>query len=172
MSRNALVPGNDEQTFTRLMDTYSSLLLGLCIIILRDYHLAQDVVQETFLRAWRNLPLSPEKEKPWLVRVAVNLCRDQQRSRWMRHNDRRVTPEELNIPVLPEENEVIREVKRLPAKEREVIVMHYWGNLSAQEIADALRIGRASVYRRLESAKKKLRLELDETDMKGETAHD
>lgn len=166
MSRNALVPGKaDEQAFTRLMDTYSNLLTGLCIIILRDYHLAQDVVQETFLRAWRNGPLPPEKEKPWLVRVAVNLCRDQQRSRWMRHTDRRVTPEEMVIPVLPEENDVIREVKRLPQKEREVIVMHYWGNLSATEIADALRIGRASVYRRLESAKKILRIELDEKEV-------
>lgn len=172
MRRNALVPGNDEQAFTRLMDTYSNLLMGLCVILLRDYHLAQDVVQETFLRAWRNLPLPPEKEKPWLVRVAVNLCRDQQRSRWMRHIDRRITPEDVDIPVLPQENDVIREVKRLPTKEREVVVMHYWGNLSAQEIADALRIGRASVYRRLEKAKRLLRIELQDFETEGDAAHD
>lgn len=167
MDRSALVPGSaDEQNLIRLMDTYSHLLLGLCIIILRDYHLAQDVVQETFLRAWKHGRLREDTEKAWLVRVAVNLCRDQHRSRWMRHLDRSVTPEELVIPVLPEENDVIREVKRLPRQEREVVVMHYWGNLSAAEIADALRIGRASVYRRLEKAKAHLRIELTESDRK------
>lgn len=174
MARNALVPGSaEEQNLIRMMSDYSHLLMGLCTIILRDYHLAQDVVQETFLRAWRKGPLQAATEKSWLVRVAVNLCRDQQRSRWMRHLDRRVTPEDVIIPVLPEENDVIREVQRLPMKEREVIVMHYWGNLSAQEIADALHIGRASVYRRLESAKKRLRLELQENnDEGGRTNHD
>ena len=172
MDRNALVPGTaDEQNLIRLMDTYSHLLLGLCIIILRDYHLAQDVVQETFLRAWKHGQLREDTEKAWLVRVAVNLCRDLHRSRWMRHHDRRVTPEDIVIPVLPAENDVIREVQRLPMKEREVIVMHYWGNLSAQEIADALHTSRASVYRRLESAKKSLRLELDPNNNERRSDH-
>ncbi len=170
MSRNALVPGSaKEEQFIRLVDTYSHLLTGLCVVLLKDWHLAQDVVQETFLRAWRYGKLIPGQEKPWLVRVAVNLCRDQQRRGWMRRIDRTVTPEELTIPVPFPDNDVIREVYKLPQKEREVIVMHFWGNLSAAEIADALHIGRASVYRRMESAKKKLRLELTE---KGESAHD
>lgn len=163
MSRNALVPGSaQEQNFIRMVNTYSKLLTGLCVVSLRDYHLAQDVVQETFLRAWRKGDLCPETEKAWLVRVAVNLCRDQQRSRWRKYIDRSVTPADIDVPVLPEENDVIRQVQQLPLKEREVIVMHFWGNLSAAEIADALHIGRASVYRRMESAKRKLRIELDE----------
>ena len=173
MSRNALVPGSaEEQEFIRLVDTYSRLLMGLCVVSLRDHHLAQDVVQETFLRAWRKGPLRCDTEKAWLTRVAMNLCRDQQRSRWMRHTDRSVTPEELVIPVMPEDNDIIREVYKLPAKEREAVVMHYWGNLSAQEIASALRTSRAAVYRTLEKAKQHLRLQLDETDQKGDAAHD
>ncbi len=166
MSRNALVPGSaDETEFIRMVNTYSHLLTGLCTIILRDVHLAQDVVQETFLRAWRSGPLREETAKSWLIRVAVNLCRDQLRSRWMRHVDRSITPEEMNIPVLPEENDVILQVKQLPLEEREVIVMHYWGNLSAVEIAETLHISRAAVYRRLEKAKKHLRLELEEKEV-------
>ncbi len=166
MSRNALVPGSaDETEFIRMVNTYSHLLTGLCAIILRDVHLAQDVVQETFLRAWRSGPLREETAKSWLIRVAVNLCRDQLRSRWMRHVDRSITPEEMNLPVLPEENDVILQVKQLPLEEREVIVMYYWGNLSAVEIAEALHISRAAVYRRLEKAKKHLRLELEEKEV-------
>ena len=45
------MPSRSEQDFIRLVDQYSRLLTGLCVISLRDMHLAQDVVQETFLRA-------------------------------------------------------------------------------------------------------------------------
>ena len=165
MSRNALVPGNaDEQAFIRMVNTYSHLLTGLCTIILRDVHLAQDVVQETFLRAWRHGVLREDTAKAWLVRVAVNLCHDVHRSRWMRHIDRRVTPEDVDIPVLPQDNDVLLQVKQLPLQEREVIVMQYWGNLSAAEMAEALHISRAAVYRRLDKAKHRLRIELEEKE--------
>ncbi len=170
MSRNALVPGSaEEEQFIRMVDTHSHLLTGLCVVLLKDYHLAQDVVQETFLRAWKHGRLISGQEKPWLIRVAVNLCRDQHRSRWMRHIDRSITPEELPIPVTLPDNDVIREVYKLPQEEREVTVMHFWGNLSAAEIAGALHISRAAVYRRMESAKRILKLELTE---EGDSAHD
>ena len=161
-----------EQDFIRLMDTYSRLLTGLCVISLRDVHLAQDVVQETFLRAWRKGPLRPDTEKAWLTRVAMNLCRDQLRRGWMRRIDRSIPFDELVIPVAPEDNDVLREVYALPPRERQVIVMHYWGSLSVQEIAAALRISRASVYRTMDKAKAHLRMQLSETDEKGDAAHD
>ena len=163
---------SSEQEFIRLMDTYSRLLTGLCVVTLRDVHLAQDVVQETFLRAWRKGPLRPDTEKAWLTRVAMNLCRDQQRRGWMRRIDRSIPFEELVIPVEPQDNDVIREVYALPPKERQIIVMHYWGNLSVQEIAAALRISRASVYRTMDKARQHLRIQLSETDEKGDAAHD
>lgn len=166
------MPSRSEQDFIRLVDQYSRLLTGLCVISLRDMHLAQDVVQETFLRAWRKWPLRPDTEKAWLVRVSMNLCQDQQRRSWIRRIDRSIPFDDLIIPVEPVNNDVIREVYALPPKEREVIVMHYWGNLSAQEIAAALRISRASVYRIMDKAKQHLRIQLDDTEPKGDAAHD
>ena len=102
----------------------------------------------------------------------MNLCRDQQRRSWIRRIDRSVPLDDLVIPVESVNNDVIREVYALPPKEREVIVMHYWGNLSAQEIAAALRISRAPVYRIMDKAKQHLRIQLDDTEPKGDAAHD
>lgn len=50
---------------------------------------------------------------------------------------------------------------RLPLKEREVVMLHYWNNLGAEEIASALHINRATVYRRLESARKRLKITME-----------
>ena len=152
-----------EQEMLRLMAEYGPSLVGMCTLLLKDAHLAQDVVQETFIRAWRKGRLRQETEKAWLTRVAVNLCRDVYRSRWFRHVDRRITPEELPIPAdVPQpDSDLLDRVHRLPAREREVIVMHYWNDLSPEDIAQTLGVDRATVFRRLSRGRKRLRIELE-----------
>ena len=152
-----------EQEMLRLMDAYGPSLVGMCTLLLKDAHLAQDVVQETFIRAWRQGKLRQETEKAWLTRVAVNLCRDEYRSRWFRHVDRRITPEELPIPAdaPAEDSGLLDRVSLLPMKEREVIVMHYWNDMSPEEIAKLLNVDRATVFRRLARGRKRLKLELE-----------
>ena len=153
----------DEREMLRLMADYGTCLTGMCTLLLGDAHLAQDVAQETFIRAWKQGSLRQETEKAWLTRVAVNLCRDEQRSRWFRHVDRRVTPEELPIPAdAPQaDSDLLDRVHRLPAREREAIVMHYWNDLSPEDIAATLNIDRATVFRRLARGRKRLKLELE-----------
>ena len=164
MACNVPVPGmSDEQEMLRLMNEHGAHLIGMCTLLLHDAFLAQDVVQETFLRAWRKGRLIRETERAWLTRVAVNLCRDEQRSRWFRHVDRRFTPEELPIPAdAPDaDSDLLDSVHRLPAREREVIVMHYWNDMSPEEIAGMLHISRATVFRRLARGRKRLKIELE-----------
>lgn len=164
MARNALLPGvADEREMLRLMGEYGPSLVGMCTLLLRDAYLAQDVVQETFIRAWQKGKLRHETEKAWLSRVAVNLCRDEYRSRWFRHVDRRITPEELSIPAdAPKlDSGLLESVHRLPAREREVIVMHYWNDMSPEDIASTLGIDRATVFRRLARGRNKLKIELE-----------
>lgn len=154
--------GMTEDQLDKLVRDYSGMLLGVCSLLLGDRHLAQDMVQETFLRAWKTCDLQRNSEKSWLIRVAVNLCHDVHRSRWWRHTDRRITPEQLSMPAPSSPDpEIISLVKQLPMKEKEVILLHFWQGLPAEEIAAALGITRSAVYRRLDKAKKHLRLELE-----------
>ena len=153
----------DNQALLRLMQQYGAHVVGLCTLLLKDAHLAQDVAQETFIRAWQQGNLRQETEKAWLTRVAVNLCRDEQRSRWFRHVDRRITPEELPLQAdAPDtDSDLLDSIHRLPAREREVIVMHYWNDMSPEDIAKILNIDRATVFRRLARGRKRLKLELE-----------
>ena len=153
----------DNQALLLMMQQYGAHVVGLCTLLLKDAHLAQDVAQETFIRAWKQGNLRQETEKAWLTRVAVNLCRDEQRSRWFRHVDRRITPEDLPIPAdaPAEDSGLLDRVSLLPLKEREVIVMHYWNDMSPEDIAKLLNIDRATVFRRLARGRKRLKLELE-----------
>ena len=153
----------DNHELLQMMQQYGAHVVGLCTLLLKDAHLAQDVAQETFIRAWKQGNLRQETEKAWLTRVAVNLCRDEQRSRWFRHVDRRITPEELPLQAdAPDaDSDLLDSVHRLPAREREVIVMHYWNDMSPEEIASALHIDRATVFRRLSRGRKRLKIELE-----------
>lgn len=163
MQSEVLVPGiTEEEKLIRLIESYSSTLLGMCTLILNDRDQAQDIVQETFIRAWNHRQTQHESEKGWLIRVAVNLCRDYHRSRWWKHIEHRFSADELQLTVsVPEQNDILELVHRLPFKEREVVILFFWNNLSADEIACATGTSRSSVYRQLEKAKKHLKLELE-----------
>lgn len=161
-------PGSaNEQELIRLMDTYGGMLSSLCRMMLHDYHRAQDAVQETFIRAYRHIDQIKrvQSERAWLIRIAVNICRDVMRTAWFRHVARSVDLSEL--PEIPapqnaaEDSAILEEVQKLPHKEREVLLLHYWQELDADEIARALHINRATVYRRLERARQRLKMSVE-----------
>ena len=70
----------------RLMDRYGDRMLRLCCMYLNDEHMAQDAVQDSFLKIYRNAQTfeTPEAEKSWVMRVAINTCKDYLRSAWKR----------------------------------------------------------------------------------------
>ena len=80
-----------EQQFCDLVNTYQTQLLRMCYLHLQDKGLAEDAVQETFLKAYRALPAyrGESNIKTWLMRIAINSCRDAQRSGWWKHISRR-----------------------------------------------------------------------------------
>lgn len=162
----AQVPGEvREAELERLMQTYGGLLTGMCTMLVRDHDLAQDIVQETFVRAWRKLDTlrgGEKSEKAWLCRIAVNLCRDQQRTRWFRMVDRDESAlAQWSVPADETASDVLEAVGLLPIRMREVILLHYYQDMDAEEMAGSLGISVSAVYRRLRRAREKLKLLLE-----------
>jgi len=161
----ALVP-SDVQLLERLMAQYGDTLLRMCWTMLHDRELARDAVQETFLKAYRSLAALREggTEKAWLIRIAINTCRDMQRSRWWRMINRSVTPDDLPEPAcntpLPDST-ALTAVINLPQKYREVIWLHYYQQMPLAEIARILDIPTSTVRSRLMRAKDKLYRKLE-----------
>lgn len=150
-----------EQELKRMMDLYADRLTALCCTLVKDRCLAQDIVQETFIRAWRKMDElrgGKQSEKAWLCRIAINRCRDYQRTRWLRMVDMRAEPlEAWCSPMDDASADVMEALGKLKPRYREVLTLHYLENMSAEEIGQSISLSASAVYRRLKKAKDQLK---------------
>ena len=158
-----------DQVIERLITEYQTPLLRLCYIQLRDRALAEDAVQETFLKAYRGYDRfrGQSSEKTWLCHIAVNVCRDYRRGSWFRHMDRRVTPDmlpEASAEPDGQDIDLTLAIMNLPNKLREAIILYYYYDMGTEEIAEALGIAQSSVSNRLKRGREKLRRALEGRD--------
>ena len=159
--------GSGRSELERLMEQYGSSLLRMCALYLKDADLAQDAVQETFIRAYRHIEdyRGESSERTWLMAIAINVSRDMLRTAWFRHQSR-----STDIDALPEkpaefefpDNTVLTEVMHLPAKYREVVLLRYYEGLKLKEVASALGLSDGRVRSRLNKANELLRDRLKE----------
>ena len=161
-----------EIILTRLVETYQTPLMHICYMILHDESLAEDAVQETFLKAYKALGQfrGESSEKTWLFRIGMNVCRDMRRGRWVRYVDLRVTPDTLPIPAGEAEEdyeELAQAIVLLPDKYKEVILLHYYQNMNVRETAQALGLAPSSVSNRLKKAHARLKSLLERRDFHG-----
>lgn len=154
----------------RLVLQYQQSLLRTCFLYLRDRTLAEDAVQETFLKAYRSLASFRGEcsEKTWLMKIAMNTCCDLRRAHRLRSIDPRRIPDLLPQaaePFAPAEEELVTQVIQLPRKLREVILLYYYQDMTVTEIAVSLGISQSSVSGRLKRARGKLRTLLEGRDI-------
>lgn len=155
-----------DQELCRLVEQYQTALLRMCYLYLHDAALAEDAVQETFLKAYKAMDTyrGDGSGKTWLMRIAINTCRDMRRSAWFRYVDRRITPEILHEPSVQVEKadeELTLAIMKLPRKLKEVIMLYYYQGMKIAEVAATLEVAPSSVSGRLSRAKKKLRTVLE-----------
>ena len=158
---------NIEEELNRLVAEYQKTLLHMCSFWLKDAMQAEDAVQEVYIKAYKALPGFRHEcsEKTWLLRIAANVCRDMQKSRWSRFVNRNVDIANLPEPayeMTEHDDEVIQAIQALPAKYSEIILLHFWQYMSLTEIAVILNTSLSTVSRRLTNAKKRLRIQLKE----------
>ena len=151
-----------KERLSRLMEQYERDLLRMCCVYLRDASMAEDAVQECFIKAYRALDSfeGRSSERTWLYSIALNVCRDMRRSAWYRYVDRRIDFDRLPLsasPVSETSVALMSEVMRLPRRLMEVIWLHYYEDLSLKEIGQLLGVTPSAVSHRLTKAKAALR---------------
>ena len=154
-------------TVEQLYDLYATDILRFSYFYLGDRQKAEDVTQDVFIRLITNHPvLEPGHEKSWLLKVALNRCRDHWRSSWVRrmvlgHPAFELFPAPDQIGSLSDQAALAEAVNRLPPEFKEVVLLFYYQNFSVSEIASLLSIAEGTVSSRLNRARSRLKKDLE-----------
>lgn len=180
-----LTAGGDANALEALYDRYAAMVMGLALKITGERATAEEVVQETFWRVWRNAAaFQRERGKlaGWLFGIARNLCIDQLRRRQVRPQPTQTEAEARQMDAVPDPAAPVADttlaaiqfqrtraavaaaVSALPPAQRQVIELAYFGGLTRQEIAQTTGEPLGTVHTRARLALLKLRETLKDLD--------
>lgn len=160
---------NNPASWEQLIHRYQEPVFRLAYLLLGDSAEADDVAQETFIRAYLSLASfdTTRPLRPWLLQITANLARNRRRS-WGRYWEalRRFWQSQLN----EEENDALQAtvgqqqaqslwqaVRRLRREYQETVYLRYFLELSEAEVAEVLQVAPGTVKSRLHRAIKQLR---------------
>jgi RNA polymerase sigma-70 factor (ECF subfamily) len=139
-----------ERLFERMVREHQHRIYAVGFALTGNPHDAEEVAQDTFLRAYRALATYPPdrvrelKQKPWLHRIAVNVVRNRARGAKPRtaelngsESDSRPGPESRALQ-RAEMDELACRLARLPPRFREAVVLRHVHEMSYEEVAEAL----------------------------------
>ncbi|MBP1937328.1 RNA polymerase sigma-70 factor (ECF subfamily) [Paenibacillus sediminis] len=170
----------DQRAFAEIVELYKDKIYYLAYRMLNNRHEAEDIVQETFLRVYKNLERYDEHQKfsTWIYRIGTNLCIDRLRKRKAVYsldaevNDQEGSDGYAMIPgdertpesefLLSETQTTIRDaIDSLPAKYKSVMILRYLQDLSLQEISDVLDMPVTTIKTRVHRGRDFLRKKLE-----------
>jgi RNA polymerase sigma-70 factor (sigma-E family) len=159
-----------DEAVTQLYAAHYRSLVRLGALLLRDTAVAEEVVQDAFVAmhgAWRRLQ-DPDRALAYLRQSVVNGARSSLRRREVATRlAPRPAPDEASAEhgamVALEHEEVLAALRTLPVRQREVLVLRYYVDLSEADIADALGISRGAVKSHASRGMAALRTALEAT---------
>jgi RNA polymerase sigma factor (sigma-70 family) len=163
-------PNNWDQIYRE----HHPRITRLCRMMLADVEEARETAQEVFVKALEHYRShgAPNNWAAWITRVAVNTCHDRRRSGWWKWWYRRVDEfrdTEHHSPAIGAElqaqgREMYRiiwtEFRKLPARQREVLVLRYVEEYTTSEVAELLHLAPGTIKRHLFRAVQRLRTAL------------
>lgn len=167
-SPGVIPEGVRREQFDELYQRHSREVWALSYSRWQDAELAQDIMQEAFLRLWKQLEVGDDIQNPraWLLRVARNLAEDNAKSSFRRNGTQ--SPEVMNgvrsgdaQPLdKMERDEGFAQIRglmdELPPADREILTLRYGLDYDAPQIADVLGIAVTAVHMRLSRARQRL----------------
>lgn len=157
-----------------LIQSYGNSLLRLCTLYLRDPYLAEDAVQDTYLKVWKSYQgfQGRSAERTWITRIAINTCKNYLSSSWRQHVEPSDVMEIMEAGLAAQGRDeyeglsntmvLMNEVMKLKDKYRLAILLYYYQELSVPEIARVLGRQESTVYILLKRGRDQLKRSLPE----------
>lgn len=156
------VLAGDKAAYEKLYDSYAPLVRAVCYDTTGNLADAQDLAQDVFMRAYKNLDQlrDPDRFGKWLVGIARLRCHE-----WLRRNLRRqgkrveLSEAQIAIPEPPDDSrieQIQKMITTLPEKERLALHVFYLQSNSADNARRIMDLSRSGFYRVLERARKRL----------------
>lgn len=155
----ARVARKDEPSFQRLYEEYATRVFRYALTLLRDRHLAEEVVQETMITVWSKASTyrGSSRVSTWIFGIArhkaYDILKDEKRGG---RTTAVSTVIEDPAPAIERQARVNAAIDSLPPDQREIVFLTFYENLPYKAIADLLTIPEGTVKSRMYHAKKKL----------------
>lgn len=155
----------DEFQARRLVNTYADMILRISYQYLKQTHDAEDICQTVFLKyITHDMSFDTvEHEKAWIIRTAINTCKDHVKSSFFRRTVSLEDAEQITAPEVPD-SWFLDVMKGLPEKYRLSLYLYYYEDYSAKEIADVMGVRESAVTQYLSRGRQKLRTLVDDEE--------